>query len=502
MSALLFCDGWDKYGPPGNTGWTSVFPGDWASLNAAASIAPGLSATGYAISFPAGAQMQTNTFPAVARIAGSLRFNLASSAGSAYIQLLNGGVAGFTIDLSTAAGVRIRAGVSSGTILASGGSLTALTTHVLSFDVVVGAAALFTVFLDGVQIFTGTGNTAASQTVMSSAILVSASMVTVFDDLCLFDPSNAAYNSSVLTNNVVVETSFPSSDAQTQFVNDANVVWPTGIAANGVYSATGTIAGVAVNSLYLMKFTPTVNCTLNSISLGGNAATLATSKWRMVAYSDSAGAPGTLLSSGTEMVGITANTILTGPLTTPQALTAGVPVWLGFINDTAASNLRQVDTTSLLGRRIANTYTSGAPGTAGAMTAGQATFWMWGNCTGAAVNWPSVGLNPPLGTAQSQAHSATVGQEDLYGFPALVTTPSTIYGVSVKGFVSKSDSGARTLSINTKSGASDSTGSAPSQALSTTPQWQRTFYDVDPATGVAWTQSGLNAAKSGVSVAS
>jgi hypothetical protein len=136
------------------------------------------------------------------------------------------------------------------------------------------------------------------------------------------------------------------------------------------------------------------------------------------------------------------------------------------------------------------------------MTAGQATWEIWGNCTGAASNYASEMLNPPLGTAQSQIHSATVAQEDLYKFPALLTTPSTIYGCAVKGFVSKSDSGARTVSFNTKSGGSDSAGSAPSQAMSTTNQWQRSYFDVDPATGVAWTRAGLNAASSGVSVAS
>jgi len=114
----------------------------------------------------------------------------------------------------------------------------------------------------------------------------------------------------------------------------------------------------------------------------------------------------------------------------------------------------------------------------------------------------SEALNPPLGTVAAQIHSATVAQEDLYTFPALVTTPSTIYGVAIKAFVAKSDSGARTVSLNMKSGSSDSTGSSAGQAMSTTNQWQRSFFDVDPATGVAWTRAGLNAASSGVSVAS
>jgi len=95
-----------------------------------------------------------------------------------------------------------------------------------------------------------------------------------------------------------------------------------------------------------------------------------------------------------------------------------------------------------------------------------------------------------------------VGQEDLFTFAPLATNPTTIFGVSVKGLLSKSDAGARTASLNTKSGASDTTGSAPGQGLATTPVWQGSYFDVDPATGLPWTASGANAAKAGVSVAS
>lgn len=93
-----------------------------------------------------------------------------------------------------------------------------------------------------------------------------------------------------------------------------------------------------------------------------------------------------------------------------------------------------------------------------------------------------------------------MGHKDLYDFPAV--TADTIFDVVVRGFVSKSDSGARTMDFNMKSGVTDSAGSHPGQALATSPQWQRSRYATDPATGVAWTVSGLNAAKSGMSVAS
>jgi hypothetical protein len=193
---------------------------------------------------------------------------------------------------------------------------------------------------------------------------------------------------------------------------------------------------------------------------------------------------------------------LTGTLVTPQTVTAGQSYWMGLITDTSVV-LQQYDATTNLGQKKANTYTSGAPaGPLSGMTTGQPTWLIWGNCTGSAANWAAVGRNPPLGTAASQTHSSTVGQEDLFTFPALSTNPSTIFGMAVKGFVSKSDAGARTASFNVKSAATDTTGSSPSQGLATTSQWQASYFDTDPATGVAWTLSGANAAKGGVSVAS
>jgi hypothetical protein len=114
-----------------------------------------------------------------------------------------------------------------------------------------------------------------------------ATVVYTLDDLCVFNPTDPAYNPAVLTNNVVVETSFPSGDAQKQFTNDGNVVWPTGIVANGVYRSTASIIVVTAGSLVLLKFIPVVACTLNSVTfMGANGTSLGASKWRGVAYTN------------------------------------------------------------------------------------------------------------------------------------------------------------------------------------------------------------------------
>jgi hypothetical protein len=124
---------------------------------------------------------------------------------------------------------------------------------------------------------------------------------------------------------------------------------------------------------------------------------------------------------------------------------------------------------------------------------------IWGNLAGVAVNYDEVNNQPPDGQ-YSYVFDATVNHEDLYGFGALSVTPASVYAVAVKGYVQRSDSGAKTISLRTKSGASDSGGSLAGQTPATTYGWMASVFETDPATGAAWTGANLNAATSGIRV--
>jgi len=500
-SPFIFTDGFDVYGPPGvtpvlTTQWTSI-----AGTNAPTIVA-GLSFSGYAARLFNNGSMSKTFGASYSRIVGSIRFQC-NLAGLAIISFLNGASNAFSFTFETTGVINLRTGTAAGAIVAGGGAILANSTHVLQFDITVGASGAYTVNLDGVLLYSGIGNTGNSQTSVNTItpnIGASSSQNLILDDLILIDPTQAGYNSAILAANAVIETQFVSGDNQTQFTNDGNVVSLAGIAAKGVYR-TATGASGSANLLNLLKITPDADCTLNSISFMASISAAA-AKIKGVAYTDSAGSPGSRLSDGTEVVGATANAVTTLPLATPQALTGGTSYWIGWYSDTLLT-LYRVDATTNLAQTKANTYASGAPvGPLTGMTTGVATWFTWANCTGATVNFLSLNGSPPIGTAASQTHSSTVAQEDLFTFPALVTNPSTIFGVAVKGFISKSDAGARTVSFNSRSGASDVTGSAPSQSLATTSQWQGSYFDVDPATGLPWTTAGTNAAKAGVSVAS
>lgn len=294
--------------------------------------------------------------------------------------------------------------------------------------------------------------------------------------------------------NPIIETQFAASDAAVQFTPTAGVLGQD-------YSATTNTNAPGANQIFLRKFTPIVNCTLASVSILPGA-TSAGAKFKAVVYADSAGVPnGAPLSSGTEVVGTTSGTLLTGALVTPQALTAGTPYWIGFITDTSVV-LNEVDTT-ITGAKAANTYTSGAP-TTPSMTTGQASWIIFGNCTSPAANWAQVNngfSNPPLGDLSYNA-DATVGHADRFNFPALSVNSQNIATVAVKGYAKRSDAGARTIDLITKSNTTTSTGSAPGQAPATSYGWMVSYFDTDPNGAIAWTKTAVDAATSGYDIAS
>jgi hypothetical protein len=498
--AALFLEGFDKYGPVNSNGvgvQTLLQSGDWTAATNNWSIVAGLSVTGQAIqaSMNAANMLVRPLGANYPRLIGGCRFasNLAGTFNAGII-FVDGGVANqCSITVNTTGTISLRNGAPSGAAIAtSAGSIVTNSTHYLEWDITFSNTGAYQVWLDGVSLFSGIGDTTGGVANTANTLVLSGlsggSMVMTFDDLYLFDTTGTT-NNAVLLTSPRVETTFPTSDSAVQFAFGA------GILGSNAQRVTATNAPAA-GSLVLRRFTPSVNCTLASISIMPGA-TSGTANYRGVAYSDTAGAAGTLLSSGTQVTGVTSGTTATLPLTTPQALTAGTPYWIGFINDTSVV-LQETDAGNL-GYRAANTYASGAPGTAPAMTAGQASYLLWGNLTGITGNWYESAQQPPPGTL-SYVFDATVNHEDLYSFGALSVTPTNVYAVAVKGFLQRSDSGAKTASLRTKSGASDGGGSLAGQTPPTTFGWVGSMFETDPQTGVAWTGSGLNAAQSGVRV--
>jgi hypothetical protein len=494
--ALLFLDGFDKYGPV-NSAIANVpallTAGEWTSWTASgAAIVAGLSNIGSAVQVQ-GNSTATKTLAAnYSRLIGGLRISATLGNQTTLMQFRDGATAQCTISLETTGIVNLRSGAVSGTILGSSAAITANSTHYLEWDITFGTSAAYAVYLDGVSVISGTGNTRAGTTnnyANALAIFPNAGALLTVDDLYLFDTTGST-NNAVLLTSPRVETTFPTSDSAVQFGFGAAIL------GSNAQRVTGTSAPAA-NSLVLRRFTPAVSCTLASIGFVP-AATSATANYRPVVYADSAGAAGTLMSGGSTVTGTTTGTAVTMPLTTPQSLSAGTQYWLGLMDDTSVV-LQQTDG-NLLGYRAAATFTSGAPGTAPAMTSGQPSFLFWGNLTSiSGNNWYEVSQQAPPG-ALSYVFDATVGHEDLYNFGALSVIPAHVYAVAVKAYCERSDSGAKTVSMRMKSSATDSGGTATGQTPGTTFGWLTSLFETDPNGSVAWTGAALNAATSGFHV--
>lgn len=212
------------------------------------------------------------------------------------------------------------------------------------------------------------------------------------------------------------------------------------------------------------------------------------------------GSPGsTLIATGNEVTGATAGATLTATLTTPQSLTGGASYLIGFITDTALSLSLQDLTT--VGIRLANTYTNGAPATLSATTTGLSSWQIWGNGSGASVNYASLTNNPAIDDI-AYVSSSTVGQEDLYSFPTLSSNPASIACVAYKARAKRSDAGTRSIDVRCASGSADSAGSASGFVPGSSFGWADTYFPNDPNTGLPWTGSAVNAATAGPRTAS
>lgn len=498
--ALLLVEGFDKYGPVNSVSAnviTLLTQGEWTSvIGSAHTIAAPLSATGYTLNLGINSSLAKTLSASYGRLIGGFRFNsnLGNTAGIAF---QDAGTDQAAVTINSTGAISVRNGsVQAGTILGtSTATVTAGTTHYVEFDITFGNPAAYQVWLDGVSVLSGSGDTTTTANNSANGITLRTSTSVSFtvDDFYLLDATGPAPLNAVLLTSPRIETQFPVSDGAVQFAVGAAVLGST------LPRITGNAFSSPANALYVVPLTPAANCTITSVGFlcaSGNA----TVQLRPVLYADSSGAPGTLLSSGATSVGATAGIIKTLPLTTSQSLVAGTRYWLGAMNDVSFINGYAGMDSSAVGRSASATFASGAPSTAPAMTGGQNTTVVFGIVTPPG-NFYTQQQNPVQG-ANSYVYDATVGHEDLYNFPPLSVVPSAIYGTAIKASVSKSDAGAKTVSVRQKSGSTDSAGSAGTQAPGTSYAWITSLFPTDPNTGAGWTLAALNAAQAGLRIES
>ncbi len=521
--ALLFCEGVAKNGPVGAqilnisaTEWSSklrdLSTSGFGATDISITVASPLAGTSGA-SFKFSARASSGYFAQgsllkilsanYSRLLGYCRISTDPAHANPGVTFKDGATTQCSLYIQATTGlIKLRRGtMSAGTDIAvSSASVAAGSVHFLAWDISFGASATYNIYLDGVLVLTGTGNTISSANSYANTFGLSllgdssgSEGIAYFGDIVVMDTSGAALNALPATQPYIA-TKLPASDVAVAFAVGAftqDIVPLNTLSTN----TNGNIA----NNINVRAMVPVVSGPLSAICLVGGPSGNATAKITVAVYADASGVPGALLASSAEVVGITANTPLVVPLSSPLSVVAGTKYWLAMMTDTAI--YQYYSSWAAGGGHTTRTYTSGLPNPFGTLSTSPTPLIIWGVMT-AAPSHAAVLENGPLAPSLNYLTDGTVGDEDLYAAAAMSPLPATVLAVAVKALCMRSDAGARTVDIEMKSGGVTGSGSAPGQTPLTGFSFLQSVFATDPNTGAAWTPAALDAASFGAKVAS
>jgi hypothetical protein len=301
------------------------------------------------------------------------------------------------------------------------------------------------------------------------------------DDIWVFS-GNAGGTPNTWIGDVRAVQCMPNSDSSIQFTRNSNNV---AIAQ----ALTGNSVGVSANTQQTISVFQGRSGTLGSASLTFQSASTGHAVMGIFDGTGSGGGPGALIATSNVVTNpvIGANTFT---FATPPTLTNGATYYVALLGDVTLNIVLGPSSMNLMTSYTrSQTYGSGYSNpfsATGSTSFRPATLTL--NIT-VAANYASVNELEQDG-AISYVGDSVVGDKDLYATTGLSTTPSSILGVSLRGFVAKSDAGARSGQMTMTSGATALDG--PALVLSTTFQNLVMVQDTDPATGLAWTATGVN----------
>lgn len=493
--AFFFGDGFDLYAAPAN-----AIVGYWDGGNADASIVTGRFSGSRA--FQVG-NLGSTTTAMLLKNSGSndaihhLNFSIyatqALSGTNIYtwFTLLDGGSAQCSIYFRTDGAILLTSGNAGGTVLATyTGAITAINVW-FTFEielVINNTAGSITIRKNGnpandfsatgLNTRAGTANNYANRLTVGSGTSGSNHYI---DDLL--------WRSDAVTvpwvGDIRCYTRMPASDASVQWAKGgARVFIP--------FSNVGQY-GLGANEARFTPITPIFNGTIGTVTV--NFAVASTANFKCSIYANSAGAPTTPLGSATP-ISAPAIGLATFTFTTPVSVTAGTTYWIAFVGDAASGQYRTGSgaTVGRLGTITYSAFPTSSPGGLTQAIPGIVTYTLTTSENYTLVN------EDQQDAATSYVFSSTVGQSDLYSIASAVGMPlgATVLGVTTRGFFQKSDAGTRTVKVQLKSGST--TVQSADGVLTTAWGWVAKTDVVDPATGVAWTLSGVDGAQIGAQV--
>jgi hypothetical protein len=276
-------------------------------------------------------------------------------------------------------------------------------------------------------------------------------------------------------------TRMPASDASVQFSRSPALATQTPFSGTTLQSMTST------NSFYApitASFTGSVGIVTVSVAAGF------TGNLKCSVFNDSAGNPGTVVASGPTITNPTTG-VNTYTFSTPFAVTKSAAYWIAFVADGSYSNVL-FTTNSAVGKYSAFVSYAAFPTATPTMSGGNnAVICSW------SINTTNNALvsEPQQDGTTSYVYDSTPGDADFYNIGTIASTPLATVAVTTRGFMQKSDAGTRTAAVQIKSGGT--TVASPTATLSSNFGWVWRTDSTDPATGTAWSATGVNNATIG-----
>jgi hypothetical protein len=240
----------------------------------------------------------------------------------------------------------------------------------------------------------------------------------------------------------------------------------------------------------------TFACTVSKATLNFNSAATGHVNVAIFDALGGAGAPGSVITNGTATaVTNPASGLVDFVFATPPTLAANTLYWVMVIPD-ASIVLKNTGGANVTQYSESRTYASGFHSPMAA------TGGVWPLTYSTLTTSPSGNFayvqEPQEDGSLTFLTDHTPGDFDLYANGGLPTTPLSIFGVSVRAFMCKSDAGARTGTIRLKSNTTSVDGATA--ALSTTFQNLVMYQDTDPDTSATWTATAVGNLKFGPKV--
>ena len=278
---------------------------------------------------------------------------------------------------------------------------------------------------------------------------------------------------------------------------DAAAAWtrPSTFQMQPYFGTTGNTGSLSTNQARYVPF----------VSQGGAVGSVAmplvaalTGNVKCAIFASTSGQPSTVIQSATAPItnpGIGTNTFTFSP---PVTLAKGTQFWVAICPDATIANSIPVASAapySTAGVSGITAYASFPVANPGSLS----TVAAYGLFPVVTPTYNADAVSEPYeDAAASYVYSSAPGAQDLYTLTGISSTPSTVVGVTTRGLLTKSDAGTRLAAVQLRSGATtvQSAGALSSSAWG----WLWRSDTTDPATGTAWTVSGVAAAQIGAQV--